>query len=126
MAAITTLPCLSEFFTSAETCSCTFGSSTPMAVGLPPSDSQLLALARATVPLLSKSVLPKSARTGAPTVFADFGLISEGNALLNDSPACDSRTRSCGRLGPARLGLPGSRWGGGGQYITVSGVFQVG
>ena len=33
-----------------------------------------------------------------------FGLISEGSALLNDSAACERRTRSCGRFGPARLG----------------------
>src|SRR5580692_2862493 len=40
MAAITTLPCLSESLTLRETCSWTFGSSEPMAAGLPPSCSQ--------------------------------------------------------------------------------------
>src|SRR5262249_23677201 len=92
IAAITTLPCFSALFTSADTCSSTRGSSTPTAVGFPPSASQ-----RPTC---------FTELSDAVTLAAgfDFGLISDGNACRNDSPAFDNATRSCGRFGPARLG----------------------
>src|SRR5208282_5711045 len=86
IAAITTLPCCSAW-PFVETCSWTFGSSTPTAVGLPPSCSQRLTL--------------NEASAGTATAALAFGLISEGNALANDSPAFDSTTRSCGRFGRA-------------------------
>src|SRR5580698_9814969 len=108
IAAITTLPCFKEFFTEAETCSCTFGSSTPIAAGLPPSASQ-----RFSVPLFA-------AAAAAGLV---FGLISEGNALLNDSPACDNTTRSCGRFGPARLDSTVARSSERSSEYSASGVF---
>src|SRR5260370_41655526 len=89
IAAIPTLPCFSESFTAAGTCSCTLGSSTPIAAGLPPSCSHFALFAAVVV---------------VAAVLADFGLVSEGKALVNDSPACERPTRPCGRFGPARLG----------------------
>src|SRR5215471_4525119 len=70
IAAITTLPWRNAFFTSGGTCSCTFGSSTPMAAGLPPSCSQC-----------SLVVFLFAVIAGAGTLAADFGLNSDGNAL---------------------------------------------
>ena len=69
MEAMTTLPCLSESFTDAGTCSWTFGSSTPTAAGLPPSCSQC-----SLVVVLLLVVVEAAAAA------ADLGLISEGSA----------------------------------------------
>src|SRR5580700_10771730 len=87
IAAMTTLPCLIDFAEFAETCSITLGFSTPIAAGLPPSCSQRLEF---------------TAAAGGFDPF--FGLIKEGRAVVKDSAALERRTRSCGRLGPARQG----------------------
>src|SRR5271165_2279131 len=109
MAAMTTLPCLREFLTEAVTCSWTLGSSTPTDVGLPPSASQR-----------SLFITPE----GGPDLAAELGLMSEGRALLNDSPACERTTRSCGRLGPARLGSTVARSSDSSSEYSASGVFS--
>src|SRR5438309_10638148 len=111
MAAITTLPCLSEFCTEAGTCSCTLGSSTPTAAGLPPSCSQCSLV----VVLLTAAAVVAAA--------AAFGLISEGSAFSNDSPACESTTRSCGRFGPASDGSTVARSSDSSSEYSASGVF---
>src|SRR5208282_795207 len=81
IAAITTLPCCSAW-PFVETCSWTFVSSTPTAVGLPPSCSQRLTL--------------NEASAGTATAALAFGLIREGNAFANDSPASTARLYPAG------------------------------
>src|SRR5713226_3623408 len=102
IAAITTLPCFSADFTSGGTCSSTLGSSTPTAAGLPPSASQLLGT--------------------DDDATAAFAFINEGSARVNDSPAFESATRSCGRLGPARLGSTEARSRLSNSEYSASGV----
>src|SRR6266576_3873492 len=108
IAAMTTLPCLSESFTEAGTCSWTFGSSTPIAPGLPPSCSHRGPFAAA----------------GAVVLAAAFGLIHEGNALGNDSPACERTTRSCGRFGRASDGSTLARSSDSSSEYCASGVLS--
>src|SRR5208283_5384874 len=50
-----------------------------------------------TLPCFSAPLIPSplsAAATGAAVFAADFGLMSEGRAFWNDSPACESTTRS--------------------------------
>ncbi len=91
IAAITTLPSRKESFTEAGTCSSTRWFPEPTAEGLPPSCSH-------------RPTWFTAPATVAAALAADFGLTSDGRAARNDSPACESATRSCGRFGPARLG----------------------
>ena len=108
MAAMTTLPCFSESLTLCGTCSWTLGSSTPMAAGLPPSCSQRAELVAAD-----------------PLVFAPvLGFISEGRAFWKESAAWERITRSCGRLGPARLGSTVARSRVSSSEYSASGVLS--
>ena len=88
IAAITTLPWRRDCFTLAETCSsCNVVLRRRPRWGLPPSCSQrstCLDAARRSAAEL---------RRGAGFA-ADFGFISDGSAVGNDSPACERTTRS--------------------------------
>src|SRR5882724_10728738 len=54
-----------------------------------------------------------------------LGLINDGKAFRNDSPAWESTTRSCGRLGPARLDSTVARSSARCSEYSACGVFSL-
>ena len=95
IAAMTTLPCFSESFTRSGNMLMNLGSSTPTAAGLPPSCSQRSHCCSTEQWLVVAAVL------------ADFGLISEGRALLNDSPRLRQDNAILRTLRPSQTRLNG-------------------
>src|SRR2546428_7613156 len=115
IAAMTTLPWLRADGTACGTCFSWRKSPTPMAVGLPPSCSHRPRLLFARL---------AGAAAGVDVLAADLGFINEGSACSKDSRALESGTRSCGRLGPARLGSTVARSSASSSEYCASGVFS--